>query len=550
MEKSKSVPSRADVAKWSVSQLADYFRKSGRNSIEKVVKKYGIDGSRFVDLSENDIQRFQPIDVPVVTKLIQEIKKKDERRGFFQKKPQVQKMPELSGYRDDEQYWSSFDEDEDDDYESPDPEDDADDADYESPTEDIQGNISDNDYEPPPSNDEEMANVICPAKPITGNSEYIDRPTSMKSPHNPPVPPQRPGPSPMPPLIGSRGGVALPLPLSNDDSSRERHGRPTKPPAPSIDRSKKPLLDRSVPNACDRDSPVLGKKSPFPDKSFTPQPPMRPHFQDRVADASPRIPKPPIPTERSSTALSSSSSSSSSSLGRKIPPGRPPWTSGRNDDEEEDDIQQRPVPQPGGPPFNSNTFPYRNAKSASKPALSGTHSMPTPDSLSPSNPMSMPHRLSQVANANRPGLGGHSDMKPPIPPSGKKPPIPAPNDDEEVLDHEWYVGQINRGEAESALRRINQDGAFLVRDSSRKTPEHPYVLVVLYNDKVYNVQIRYNAKEDAYLLGTGLRGRETFTSVTEIIEHFRKTPLLLIDGKDQDSRNQCTLTYAAATARY
>lgn len=113
------------------------------------------------------------------------------------------------------------------------------------------------------------------------------------------------------------------------------------------------------------------------------------------------------------------------------------------------------------------------------------------------------------------------------------------------LKDEWYVAFVSRPEAEAALRRINKDGTFLVRDSSRKTVTHPYVLMVLYRDKVYNIQIRYQEQEHLYLLGTSLKGKEEFSSVADIIDHFQRTPLLLIDGKDRGSRNQCMLKYAA-----
>lgn len=41
--------------------------------------------------------------------------------------------------------------------------------------------------------------------------------------------------------------------------------------------------------------------------------------------------------------------------------------------------------------------------------------------------------------------------------------------------------------------------------------------MVLYKDKVYNIQIRYQEESQVYLLGTGLRGKEVRTSR-------RKTP--------------------------
>lgn len=37
--------------------------------------------------------------------------------------------------------------------------------------------------------------------------------------------------------------------------------------------------------------------------------------------------------------------------------------------------------------------------------------------------------------------------------------------------------------------------------------------MVLYKDKVYNIQIRYQEESQVYLLGTGLRGKEVRTLV-------------------------------------
>ena len=51
-----------------------------------------------------------------------------------------------------------------------------------------------------------------------------------------------------------------------------------------------------------------------------------------------------------------------------------------------------------------------------------------------------------------------------------------------------------------------QDGAFLVRDSSKGSMEQPYTLMVLYQDKVFNIQIKRT--HDQYLLGTGLKTSE------------------------------------------
>lgn len=46
-----------------------------------------------------------------------------------------------------------------------------------------------------------------------------------------------------------------------------------------------------------------------------------------------------------------------------------------------------------------------------------------------------------------------------------------------------------------------QDGAFVVRDSSKGSVEHPYTLMLLNQGKVYNIKIRNQG--NSYSLGTG-----------------------------------------------
>lgn len=53
-----------------------------------------------------------------------------------------------------------------------------------------------------------------------------------------------------------------------------------------------------------------------------------------------------------------------------------------------------------------------------------------------------------------------------------------------------------------------KDGAFLVRDSSNPSSNQPYTLVVLYQEKVYNIQIR--RFQNGFMLGTGMKSSEVF----------------------------------------
>ncbi|KAM8804106.1 cytokine-dependent hematopoietic cell linker [Rhynchonycteris naso] len=128
-------------------------------------------------------------------------------------------------------------------------------------------------------------------------------------------------------------------------------------------------------------------------------------------------------------------------------------------------------------------------------------------------------------------------------PDGRKP-FPTKSDEEDVQRNEWYIGDYSRRAVEEALMRENQDGTFLVRDCSAKSRAEPYVLVVFYRSRVYNVKIRFLERNRQFALGTGLRGDEKFDSVEDIIEHYKYFPIVLVDGKDKTGthREQCYLS--------
>ncbi|XP_045140630.1 lymphocyte cytosolic protein 2 [Echinops telfairi] len=495
----RNVPFRSEVLDWDSDSLADYFRKLNYKDCEKAVKKYHIDGPRFLNLTDNDIQKFPKLRVPILSKLSQEINKNEERRSFFTRKPQVQKfIEEPESHEEDNGGWSSF---EDDDYESPNEDQDKEeDDDYESPNEEAEAALEDDaDYEPPPSNDEEaLQNNILPSKPFP-NSMYIDRPPTGKSPQQPPVPPQRPMAA-LPPPPASRNHTPLPSPQPNhEEHSRSRNPKTAKLPPPSIDRSKKPPLDRSL-APFDKEPFTLGKKPAFSDKPSV-------AVGRSPGDHLPKIQKLPLPstTERPER---------SPLPGKKPPVPKHGWGLDRRETDE-DDMHQRPLPQPALAPMSSNTFPSRSNK------LSPKHSLPSPHppgAFSESSghflqSASLPPGFPQGPICRPPPRVTSEGRNFPLP-LPNKPQPPAPGNDEDSLDEEWYVSYITRPEAEAALRKINQDGTFLVRDSSKKTITNPYVLMVLYKDKVYNIQIRYQEESHVYLLGTGLRGKEVRNSTT------------------------------------
>ncbi|NXY41337.1 CLNK protein, partial [Ceuthmochares aereus] len=89
--------------------------------------------------------------------------------------------------------------------------------------------------------------------------------------------------------------------------------------------------------------------------------------------------------------------------------------------------------------------------------------------------------------------------------------------EKDLNKYEWYFGKCNRHEAEKALLQENTDGTFLVRDCSKKSNAEPYVLVVYYGRRVYNIKVRFLEESQQYALGTGLKGDD----VSEIPQCYR-----------------------------
>ncbi|XP_058526375.1 cytokine-dependent hematopoietic cell linker [Ochotona princeps] len=141
---------------------------------------------------------------------------------------------------------------------------------------------------------------------------------------------------------------------------------------------------------------------------------------------------------------------------------------------------------------------------------------------------------------------------PPCEPWSRRKPCPTVSEQKDVQHSEWYIGQYGRQAVEEALMKERKDGTFLVRDCSKKSKAEPYVLVVFYGNKVYNVKIRFLERNQQFALGTGLRGDERFDSVEDIIQYYKSFPIILIDGKDKTGvhKEQCCLTRPLPLSRH
>ncbi|XP_029998483.1 SH2 domain-containing protein 6 isoform X2 [Sphaeramia orbicularis] len=110
---------------------------------------------------------------------------------------------------------------------------------------------------------------------------------------------------------------------------------------------------------------------------------------------------------------------------------------------------------------------------------------------------------------------------------------------------EWFAGDCTRKMAEDLLFSVKKDGAFLIRHSSSQNSRQPYTLAVLYQEKVYNIPIRFLEDTQGYALGKeGKKNEEIFCSLDEIISHHKDNQLLLIDSKSQ-AKHTAYLTHPA-----
>ncbi|XP_035127971.1 SH2 domain-containing protein 6 isoform X19 [Callithrix jacchus] len=103
-------------------------------------------------------------------------------------------------------------------------------------------------------------------------------------------------------------------------------------------------------------------------------------------------------------------------------------------------------------------------------------------------------------------------------------------EDGDLLAQPWYSGNCDRRAVESALLRLEKDGAYTVRPSSGPHGSQPFTLAVLLRGRVFNIPIRRLDGGRHYALGReGRNHEELFPSVAAMVQHFTRHPLPLVD---------------------
>ncbi|XP_048777543.1 tyrosine-protein phosphatase non-receptor type 11-like isoform X1 [Ostrea edulis] len=95
-----------------------------------------------------------------------------------------------------------------------------------------------------------------------------------------------------------------------------------------------------------------------------------------------------------------------------------------------------------------------------------------------------------------------------------------PLNSEDPTTERWFHGHISGKEAEKVLVEKGKNGSYLVRESQSKPGD--FVLSVRTEDKVTHVMICFHDKDETYDVGGG----EKFKSLTDLVEHYKKNPMV------------------------
>ncbi|XP_066534997.1 B-cell linker protein isoform X2 [Hoplias malabaricus] len=497
-----SLPTREHFEEWSPAQVAGYLTQNKMRECAVTVQRMKIDGRRFLNLSDTDINKFSLIHRPQLQKMVQDIKKNDDsilnRLKRFQSEqtanilktgrntldriknkgpPKVPARDYPGDNHDSEWSGSDFDSDV-----------------YEDP----QGEHDDN-YEPPPR---ERSFPATPSISYPGG-QYLDKCSGQQT-------------KPIRSIKPNQAAKDYDDYLDPEDDIDDNYIDPEKDthankgnqfgiPARSHSPDVYEVPDTDVSPATSRCS--TGRQPPGP--RVPPKP-------------SPRMKNKPAPCPEPSTdddyEVCNDDESPTSSLVRV--PERPDKKTA------EERRPSYPVPQ------------SRELKLTKPPLFPKTHISMRENEASP---VSTTRDSTNAASSSVPGfyrlktsLPRESSLqKPPVVEKGslsqKDNEARQQEEDAGVYQKLWYASTCDRKTAEDALIRSSKDGSYLVRKSSGADSLQPYTLVVFYNGRVYNIPVRYIPTTKQYALGKQKNGEERFNSVSDMIENHQKNALVLVD---------------------
>ncbi|XP_067995722.1 B-cell linker protein isoform X3 [Melanerpes formicivorus] len=561
------LPSQEEFENWTAFQVADLLKQFRMPESALIVEKLGMNGSRFLNISDCELRRFKTMHQLKLQKMVHDIKKNES--GIINKFKKLKNRPPPSlPQRDyasehadnEEEQWSD---DFDSDYENPD--DHSDSEMYVVPSEEN----PDDSYEPPPSEQEKKK--IPSALPIS-RGEYADNRTShqqlppinrtLPSTPSPATPRPKKPPVPSLPLPSPAAKPKVPpkpkecnddednyiVPVDNDDNyiepTESSVSPPTRPPVNRFMKATKTAPSTSPKPSRTSDTQEVyevleeeEKAVPVPATRFTkPLPSMPAQNIEHSHMRSTARESPKLDTCRNILPLP-----------RNHPHPKADHEANNDRNHSFNNAQESRFPTGAAPsPLPRGLKKTSNAVNSLKPCL------PSRDILTPNEEKPTP--------AERRGSSQELPL-PPIPSGAQKPLLQKPSivpkvpeaanrslgtsshsrissmssiADQDATLHSkaWYAATCDRKTAEDALYRSNTDGSFLVRKSSGQDSRQPYTLVVFYNRRVYNIPIRFIESTRQYALGREKSGEERFDSIAAIVENHQHTSLVLIDSQN------------------
>ncbi|XP_071378288.1 B-cell linker protein isoform X1 [Centroberyx affinis] len=512
-----NLPSREECEAWSQAQVAYFMCQNQMQDCAATVNRLRINGQRLLNLSDSDMSKFSLIHQPQLQKIVQDIKKNDgsllNKLRRLKSKP-LPKVPARDYHdgdmqRDEQLSEGEFDSDT-----------------YEDPHED-----HDDSYEPPPSH-RAFTTTSSASYP---RGEYVD--SCRNRPSQPPRKPVRPNKAskPLPPKPTQMASDEEDYINPDGDNDDDNYIEPTeKPPA------NPPMHSR---NRAVRNSPTVSKQ--LPERPPSPDVYEVPDQEASLKENSPPVSRLcPIPKTHSQPPIASPRMNiRKSAISIQEPTGEdeyevcdPDDSSSTKSEEDPPPLLPKPMPRERSPQPPLRPRPdvkHRESESRTLPIMHRSQKPPvnkahTADFKRPKIPL--PQILTLPRQADRGSVSaedGSLDTE-----KGA-----------DVYKKPWYASACDRKAAEDVLIRSNKDGSFLVRKSSGQDTQQPYTLVVFYNDRVYNIPIRFLQATQQYALGREKKGEERFSSVSHIIENHQRIPLVLIDSQS-NTKDATKLCYA------
>ncbi|XP_056005575.1 uncharacterized protein LOC125660393 isoform X35 [Ostrea edulis] len=356
------------------------------------------------------------------------------------------------------------------------------------------------------------------SRPPVKPPQVIDDQPTYEDPDetdNIPAPPpsrggRRPPPKPAEP-------PPMPQDMPEDFYEDPDESNPVPAPVPDRSRAKMPPLPKTQ-----KDPPSLNRTVSEPD---IPAPPPPRAGQGKNKKRQPQ----PLPSEPQDSDDSSSKWRSKKSDYEKPESNRPPATSNSKP-------RQR-APPPAKPPEDE---PKAGLKSKVRPAIP-SHSTDLPkakhasreEKAQPPVPSSKtPHRGSQEENTFPPVPTSRTHQRTTQSSVIDRRPPPVPGSEDDIFQHDWYQN-VNRAEADEVLKNFGKNGTFLIRPSTKDG--QPFTLQIYNNTKVYNLPIRQRT-DSKFALGREKKAEETFKTVMDLVNFFKKHTLILAAGGDGQTR--------------